>query len=88
MKESRNMIDYTKWMQNQRQRRRHLASRCKSGSNLTLEHLLTRPLTNGYDLLDLTIVDDAHKLIYCYVPKVRKIFTSILIYFLIFYFFF
>ena len=49
------MIDYTKWMQNQRQRRRHLTSQCKSGSNLTLEHLLTRPLTNGYDLLDLTI---------------------------------
>jgi hypothetical protein len=57
------------WEEQQHNRRMHIRNHCpKSGS--TLDEVLNQPHFSDYDFMDLAIVDEAHKLIYCGVPKV------------------
>ena len=57
------------WEEQQHSRRMRIRNQCpKSGK--TLDEVLNQPHFSDYDFMDLAIVDEAHKLIYCGVPKV------------------
>jgi hypothetical protein len=57
------------WLQRQEDRRRRMQDHCLHATP-SLEQLLNPTERRVFDLLDLTIVDESHQLIYCYVPRV------------------
>ena len=69
--------DAEPWQRLQDQRRQLVRDACHGDVGPSLDDLLTRPLKNTEDLLDVTLVDDTHKLIYCYVPKVIYVHLSL-----------
>ena len=62
------------WLQRQEDRRRGMQDHCLHAKP-SLEQLLNPTERRVFDLLDLTIVDESHQLIYCYVPRVRFYFN-------------
>ena len=57
------------WLQRQEDRRKKMQDHCLH-ANPSLEQLLNPAERRLFDMLDLTIVDESHQLIYCYVPRV------------------
>ena len=59
-----------KWQRLQEKRKQSIADHCLSHTQTSLDELLEPVERKDFDILDLTVVDEAHKLVYCYVPRV------------------
>ena len=62
-------MERVKWHQVQDERKQLVTDNCKRDM-MTLERALNRTSKSGYDFLDLALVDESHKIIYCAAPKV------------------
>jgi hypothetical protein len=60
------------WEELQHNRRMRIRNQCPKNGK-TLDEVLNQPHFSDYDFMDLAIVDEAHKLIYCGVPKVIRV---------------